>query len=163
MNWPIRVAALTLLLALVALLAGCPGMPGAPGGAGSAAQQTPPGILPPPGLDSGGVRTLMGTTVTPPNNQILLVGYTISGRQSEPVSSVRRLTFVDGGVLLEGLNYDAREKKQEKDRNEFVPMARISALSWKYEPKPTPPAPAPAKPAPSASRAQGAPKAQRGP
>jgi len=166
MNSPLRLATLALLLALTALLAGCPGMPGAPGGGGSAAQQTPPGILPPPGLDSGGVRTLMGTTVTPPNNQILQVSYTASPSVSARMLStttVRRITFIDGGVLLEGLNYDGRVPQREKDGNVFVPLTQLVSFAWKYEPKPVPPAPSPAKPAPSASRAQGARKEQRGP
>ena len=144
MNASLRTILLVAALALLPLLTGCPGMPGA-GGGGGAAQNTPPGVLPPPGLESGGVRTLMGTTVTPPNDQILLVSYATS---PAPYSSahkfdggtVRRLTFVDGGVLFEGLNYDERAKGQEKDRNVFLPLTQVFFLTWKYEPKPTPPA-----------------------
>jgi len=153
---------LAIGLALVTLLAGCPGMPGAPGG-GSAAQQAPPGTLPPPGLESGGARTLLGTTVTPPNNQILLVSYsTANAATATQWWSVRRLTFVDGGVLFEGLNYDGRTEGKEKDANHFAPLAQLTTLSWKYEPKPTPPAPAPAKPAPSAGKAKPEPQGRRG-
>jgi hypothetical protein len=161
MNRHLRNASLIAGLGLVTLLAGCPGMPGAPGGGGSAAQQTPPGILPPPGLESGGVRTLMGTTVTPPNNQILLVNYATPSFAGEAQwRSVRRVTFVDGGVLLEGLNYDERAKGPEKDRNLFLPLTQVAGLSWKYEPKPTPPAPA--KPAASAGKAKPEAQGKRG-
>ncbi len=58
---------------MTALLCGCPGMTGQPGP--SAAQQTPPGILPPPGLKTGGVRTLVGATITPPEGQVIVVNY----------------------------------------------------------------------------------------
>lgn len=145
---------------LLPLLAGCPGMPGAPGGGGSAAQQAPPGTVAPPGMESGGARTLLGTTVTAPNNQILLVQYYLpSVSKQMQWLSVRRLTFVDGGVLFEGLNYDGRLKEGEKDQNLFVALPQLTALSWKYEPKPTPPA---AKPAPSADKAKPEPGAKRG-
>jgi len=157
----IRYGLLLCGLGLVALLAGCPGMPGAPGGTGSAAQQAPPGILPPPGLDSGGVRTLMGTTVTPPNNQILLVRYTTPNSAAAiQWSSVRRLVFIEGGVMLEGLNYDGRAAGQEKDANRLVPVSQLTSLAWKYEPKPTPPAPA--KPPASAGKAKPEPGGKRG-
>jgi hypothetical protein len=159
-----RYALLLCGLILVTLLAGCPGMPGAPGGAGGAAQQAPPGTVAPPGLESGGARTLLGTTVTAPNNQILLVSYGQIGRHG-PLpgwSSVRRLTFVEGGVLLEGVNYDERENSGEKDQNYFLPLTQLASLAWKYEPKPTPPAAA--KPAPSAGKAKAQPEpgAKRG-
>jgi len=160
MNGHLRNAILITGLGLVALLAGCPGMPGATGGGGSAAQQAPPGILPPPGLESGGVRTLMGTTVTPPNNQILLVSYTISASSTGSWSSVRRLVFIEGGVMLEGLNYDGRAAGQEKDANRLVPVSQLTSLAWKYESKPTPPAPA--KPPASAGKAKPEPGGKRG-
>jgi len=156
----IRYGLLLCGLGLTTLLAGCPGMPGATGGGGSAAQQAPPGILPPPGLESGGVRTLMGTTVTPPNNQILLVSYTISASSTGSWSSVRRLVFIEGGVMLEGLNYDGRAAGQEKDANRLVPVSQLTSLAWKYEPKPTPPAPA--KPPASAGKAKPEPGGKRG-
>jgi hypothetical protein len=101
-------------------------------------------------MESGGARTLLGTTVTAPNNQILLVQYYLPSVSKEMQwLSVRRLTFVDGGVLFEGLNYDGRVANGEKDQNLFVALPQLTALAWKYEPKPIPP---PAKPAAGAGK-----------
>ncbi len=136
-----RYARLGLLLAglgLTTLLVGCPGMPGAPGGT-SAAQQTPPGVQPPPGLKSGGVRTLLGTTVTPPDNSILLVTYKTTTGVSGQNIAVRRLTISENTVVFEGLNYDERNPNLPKDTNTIIPLAQITSLTWNYEAQPTPP------------------------
>ena len=148
MNQYLRTAALLAGLGLTVLLAGCPGMPGMPGssGGGSAAQQTPPGVLPPPGLTSGGVRTLMGTTVTPPENAFLLVSYTTSGGASVQKATARRITISENAVLFEGMNYDGRKANLPKDTNTVIPLSQLSSLSWSYEEKPTPPPSAPGRP-----------------
>jgi len=133
-----RILLLATGLALVVLLAGCPGMPGAPGGAGG--QQTvPPGLQPPPGATSGGARTLMGTTITPPENAILLVRFGYGGAASAANwGSCRRAILLDNAVILEGLNFDERNKAADKDVNQLLPLAGLT-FYWKYEPKPAPP------------------------
>ena len=142
MNRYAHLGLLVVGLGLTVLLVGCPGMPGGPGGT-SAAQQSPPGVQPPPGLTSGGVRTLLGTTVTPPDNSVLLVSYTTSGGASVKNASARRLTVSENTVLIEGLNFDGRNKSAPTDTNEAIPLSQITALSWSYEAKPTAPAPTP--------------------
>jgi hypothetical protein len=137
MTTPARTALLIGLLAATALLAGCPGMPGSPG----AEQRMPPGVLPPPGLESGGARTLMGTTVTPPDNFFLLVQQAPPLSEAEqPWRTCRRLIVLENSVLIEGVNYDGRMKDDEKDYNQLVPFSNIESLDWKYEARPTPPA-----------------------
>ena len=136
MNHPARLVLLIAGLGLITLLAGCPGMPG---GGGSSAQQSPPGVQPPPGLTSGGVRTLLGTTVTPPENSFLLVSFTSSTGASAQKLTARRITISENTVLFEGLNYDARNPKLPADTNTIFPLAQLTALSWSYEAKPTPP------------------------
>jgi hypothetical protein len=133
-----RIGLLLALLTSGVLLAGCPGMPGAP----SAGQQnTPPGILPPPGLQSGGARTIMGTTITPPDNSTLLVSYSRRDSAAAPEwHSCRRIIILETSVLIEGINYDRRTPGAEEDFNEVVPFSDIRNIVWKYEPKPTPPA-----------------------
>jgi hypothetical protein len=131
------------LLGAGSLLAGCPGMPGMPGGAASQQQNMPAGVLPPPGLESGGVRTLMGTTITAPEDSYLLVSFTLRGPQageSVELQSCRRITAADGSILIEGLNYDNRLEGAPKDVNRLLPEAQVERLEWKYELKPTPPA-----------------------
>jgi hypothetical protein len=123
-----------------------PGMGGT--GAGGAQQNTPPGVLPPPGLESGGVRTLMGTTITPPDDSYLLVRYGGGAPVTEatPWKSCRRVSFGEGFIMLEGLNYDGRDDKAAKDTNQIVPLAAAAGFEWKYEARPAPPA-QPAQPA----------------
>lgn len=133
-----RAAMLILLLGGTLSLAGCPGLPGSPG-----QQQTmPPGVLPPPGLESGGARTLMGTTITPPDNNFLLVRYREAGAPSEQASwqSCRRLMLLENSLLIEGLNHDGRNEQAERDVNRLLPYADLAEFTWKYEPRPTPPA-----------------------
>jgi len=135
-----RILLLLLGLSLAMLLSGCPGMPGVPGGAGGAsAQNVPPGLQPPPGLKSGGVRTLMGTTITPSDDSVLLVRYAYAGQPSAGWQSCRRIVALDTYVSLEGLNFDGREKSAEKDVNLLLPWSGLASFTWKYEPKPTPP------------------------
>jgi hypothetical protein len=134
----VRIAILIAGLLLVALLAGCPGMPGAPGAAGSSPQNVPPGLQPPPGEKSGGARTLMGTTITSPDNAILLVRYGYGQATDASWKSCRRAILLDAAVMVEGINFDARDKQAEKDVNQLLPMAGLT-FYWKYEPKPTPP------------------------
>ena len=134
-----RFGLLIIGLGFTALLAGCPGMPGAPGGGGNAAQQTPPGILPPPGLSSGGVRTIMGTTVTAPEDAVLLVSYTSTTDASATDVSVRRITISENTVLIEGQNFEARDTAAPKDTNVILSLTQIESLTWSYEAKPTPP------------------------
>ena len=148
-----RMLLLILGLALMVALAGCPGMPGAPGGAGGQ-QNVPPGLQPPPGEKSGGARTLMGTTITPPENAILLIRYGYGGSAASATwKSCRRVIPLDNSVILEGLNYDGRDKNADKDVNQLLPLAGLT-FYWKYEPKPTPP-PQPGR----GSRAGGKPEA----
>jgi len=136
-----RAALLIGLLAMGSLLAGCPGMPGLPGAGGE--QKMPPGVLPPPGLESGGARTLMGSTITPPDNSFLLVAFDLAG--SEPSAApdwqtCRRVTPLDSCLLLEGLNYDGRAEGAPKDGNQLIPYEQLRRLEWKYEARPAPPA-----------------------
>jgi len=159
MKISLRLGLLLIGLGLATLLSGCPGMTGPQ----SAAQQMPPGMLPPPGLKSGGVRTLMATTITPPDNQMIMVRTTrvLSGaleeRRGAPTppsadltqwNSVRRITFADSVALLEGLNFDGRAADQPKDVNLSLPLG-FTQLEWKYET-----APAGFNPAPAGAGAQ---------
>jgi len=141
MNAYRRLAFLIAALGMSLLLAGCPGMPGAPGGPQSEAN-VPPGVKPPPGLESGGARTLMGTTITPPEKAILLVRYTQAGvtPAAEPQwKSCRRIIPLDACVIVEGLNYDGRDEGAEKDINQLLPFSGLTSFYWRYEPGPVPP------------------------
>jgi len=138
----LRGAGLVTLLGCAVLLAGCP-----PGAGGQGQQNVPPGIQPPPGLDSGGARTLMGTTITAPSDSFLLVKFaqlqeSIRGKPpAEPKwQSCRRVIPMDWWVLAEGLNYDGRDAEAEKDVNQLIPSSSIAYFYWKYQPKPAPPA-----------------------
>lgn len=126
-------------LGLAALVAGCPGMPGA--GGGSSAERMPPGMLPPPGAKTGGARTLMGTTITAPDDAYLLVKYSY-GAQGPATDwrTCRRIIPLESAVMVEGINYDGRAKGEEKDVNQLLPFAGLTSFLWKYEPKPVPPA-----------------------
>ena len=155
-----KVALLILGLTLACLLCGCPGMPGAPGGSGGA-QSVPPGLQAPPGLATGGARTFMGTTITPPDDSFLLVKYTYArdvlaqrGRPAAPPQwqSCRRIIFLESCVTVEGLNYDGRAKGQEKDINQMLPYLELTGFYWKYEPKPAPPPQPKPKPGEKPSR-----------
>jgi len=138
MTTPARFALLTAILGSAVFLAGCPGMPGAPGGGGQ--QSMPPGVLPPPGMESGGARTLMGTTIIAPDNAVLLVKHAPPGSDAElPWRSCRRIIVLTDCVLIEGVNYDLRAEGVEKDFNEVVQFSDIESFAWKYEPRPTPP------------------------
>lgn len=141
MSMRTRVIALVGLGLLGTLLVGCPGMPGATGGSGSQ-QNTPPGVLPPPGLESGGVRTLMGTTITPPDDSYLLVRYGTGSVAvaTAPWRACRRVSAGDGILLVEGLNYDGRDEKASKDTNQLYALSSINGFEWKYEARPAPPA-----------------------
>jgi len=140
----LRVGAVIALLCAATLLCGCP-----TGAAGRQNQQNmPAGMLPPPGLDSGGAQTVMGsTTITAPNESYLLVKFSrTSGALREPPppepkwQSCRRVIPLEWHVLIEGLNYDGRDEKAEKDVNQLIPSANLTYFLWKYEPKPAPPA-----------------------
>ena len=101
-----RAILLTALLGALVVLAGCPGMPGGGAGAQNAANM-PPGMQPPPGLDSGGARTLMGTTIIPPDNSVLLVKYGYADAPSDYTpewQSCRRIIPIETCLLLEGVN-----------------------------------------------------------
>jgi hypothetical protein len=135
-----RLMLLIVGLALMVVLAGCPGFPGAPGAGGAGAQQTvPPGLQPPPGETSGGARTLMGTTITPPENAYLLIrfGYGVAAEMAN-WHSCRRVIPLENAVIIEGLNYDGRDKAADKDVNQLLPLPGLR-FYWKYEPKPAPP------------------------
>ncbi|UCC67260.1 MAG: hypothetical protein JSV79_08975 [Armatimonadota bacterium] len=137
MTPPRKILLLLSLLSLAALLAGCPGMPGGPG---AGQDNLPPGMKAPPGMESGGGRTLMGTTVTAPDNAILLVRHGRPNSKVEsPWRSCRRLIVLDDCMLMEGINYD-RRADGESDFNEVVPFSDIQSFAWKYEQRPTPPA-----------------------
>jgi hypothetical protein len=130
-----RFMLIVVIAAGVVLLQGCPGMPGAAGGK----QTTPPGVQPPPGLESGGAYTLMGTTITPPDGYLLLVEYASREPGAQPVwRSCRRIVVLDSSLLIEGLNYDGRDEKAQRDVNEVVPFTKIMNAHWKYEAKPMP-------------------------
>jgi hypothetical protein len=116
-------------------------MPGGGGGAQSAANM-PPGMQPPPGLDSGGARTLMGTTIIPPDNSVLLVKYSYADAPSSAApewQSCRRIIPIENCLLVEGVNYDKRAEEAEQDVNQVLPLAGLTGFQWKYEPKPAPP------------------------
>jgi hypothetical protein len=134
-----RAALLIGLIGLGTLLAGCPGMPGAPGGE----QNMPPGVMPPPGMESGGARTLMGATVTPPDDAYLLVTYTHAVAGVETTvdwQTCRRALPLQSCVLVEGINFDGRVKDAEKDVNVLIPFEGLVSFQWKYEARPAPPA-----------------------
>lgn len=132
-----RVAILLAALGSTVLLAGCPGMPGGPGGQ----QKTPPGMMPPAGLDSGGAYSLMGTTITAPDGSLLLFRPVIAEDEGDrPWESCRRIILLENAVLVEGINYDGRTEDAEKDFNRVIPLANIQNLNWKYEAKPSAPA-----------------------
>jgi len=135
-----KAALLAGLLALGSLLAGCPGMPGMPGA--QQQQQMPPGILPPPGLESGGVRTLMGSTITAPDNSYLLVSFVLRDRNVPTESAwqtARRVTPLESCVLVEGLNYDGREEDAPRDINQLILYEHLVSFQWRYEERPAPP------------------------
>ena len=137
-----RTAMLVALLVTGSLLAGCPGMPGMPGSSQSQ-QNIPPGVLPPPGLESGGARTLMGTTITAPDNSFLLVSLDRVGSEpSVPVEwqTCRRVTPLESCFLLEGINYDGRVEGAPKDVNQIIRYEQVRRFEWKYEARPVPPA-----------------------
>jgi hypothetical protein len=132
-----RVAILVAALGCTLLLSGCPGMPGAPGGQ----QKTPPGMMPPAGLESGGAYSLMGTTITAPDDSILLFRPVVAADEADrPWETCRRIILLENAVLVEGINYDGRTEDAEKDFNRVIPLANIQNLNWKYESKPRPPA-----------------------
>lgn len=135
-----RLMLLIVGLALMVVLAGCPGFPGTPGASGAGGQQNvPPGLQPPPGEKSGGARTLMGTTITPPEDAYLLIRYGYGGAaENAKWQSCRRVIPLENAVIIEGLNHDGRDKAAEKDVNQLLPMPGLMFF-WKYELKPTPP------------------------
>ncbi|MFB3882269.1 MAG: hypothetical protein ACE149_13465 [Armatimonadota bacterium] len=141
-RWPKAVVLVAVVCAGV-VLAGCPGMPGVGGGAG-AEQRTPPGVLPPPGLESGGVRTLMGTTIVAPDNSYLLVRFSRGEKQPAPTAqkwqTCRRVSVLENCVLIEGLNYDGRDDSFAKDANWLIAYPDLAGFEWKYEARPAPPA-----------------------
>ncbi len=134
-----RTALLLGLLGVGTLLVGCPGMPGAGGGA----QEKPPGMSSPPGLQSGGAWTMMGTTITPPENSYLLVSYAYAVGETRAVvewQTCRRIIPLESCVLVEGLNYDGRLEGADRDVNRLLPFAGLVNFEWKYEERPAPPA-----------------------
>jgi hypothetical protein len=138
-----RVALLIGLLAFGSLLAGCPGMPGMPAGQ---EQQMPPGVLPPPGMESGGARTLMGATITPPDNAYLLVSFVLKDLDLSGEGgwqTARRVVPLAECILVEGLNYDGRAEDEPKDINQLIPYEHLEGFRWRYEERPAPP-PSPA-------------------
>jgi hypothetical protein len=113
-------------------------MPGAPGGD----QKMPPGVLPPPGLQSGGARTIMGATVTPPDDADLLVTYAYVVADTETTvdwQTCRRISPLESCVLLEGLNFEGGLEGAEKDVNVLLPFEGLVRLQWKYKAHPAPP------------------------
>jgi len=151
-----KAVSLLCLLALGTLLVGCPGMPGMPGAGGAGTEQkSPPGVLPPPGLESGGVRTLMGSTITAPENSYLLVRFTrVRGQAAGAAAtwqSCRRVSVVENCLMIEGLNYDGRDDVAPKDANLLIPYTDLESFDWKYEARPAPPAAAPGKGQPKPS------------
>lgn len=140
MSATIRAVLLGLLLASSCLLVGCPGMPGAPG---ARDQTMPPGVLPPPGLESGGARTLMGSTITPPDNSYLLVSFALAESDAtgeKHWQTCRRIVPLENCVLIEGMNYDGREQEAPKDVNQLISYAHLRSFQWRYEARPVPPA-----------------------
>jgi len=133
---------LVLFIALVGggvLRMGCPGMQGMPGAPNAADQKMPPGILPPPGMESGGARTLMGATITPPEDSFLLIQYSLAESSAEASwQTCRRLSPLENCLLIEGLNYDGRDGDAPKDVNTLIPYNRLVSFTWQYELKPTP-------------------------
>jgi len=142
----LRVGAVAALLCATALLAGCP-----PGAAGGQSQQNmPSGMKSPPGLETGGAQTVMGsTTIIAPNDSILLVRYSnpppfrdhakFIAPPEPPWQSCRRVIPSDTWVLVEGLNFNGRDPKAEKDVNQLLPASGLAYFYWKYELKPAPP------------------------
>lgn len=136
-----KIAVLVVLIGIGTVLYGCPGMPGMPGGVGGGEQKMPPGVLPPPGLESGGARTLMGTTITPPDNYFMLVSFSIATgtAQTAEWQTCRRIIPLESCLIVEGLNYDGRNKEAPQDVNQLVPYSGLTSFQWKYEAKPAPP------------------------
>ena len=94
-------------------------------------------------LESGGARTLMGATVTPPDDSYLLVTYTyvVAGTETRvDWQTCRRVLPLTSCVLVEGLNFDGRLKDAEKDVNVLLPFEGLVTFRWKYETRPMPPA-----------------------
>lgn len=89
---------------------------------------------------------MMGTTIVAPDDSYLLVkfarrGETAGPSPSEPKwRSCRRVIPMDNFLIIEGLNYDGRDEKADKDVNELVPTRDLEYFYWKYEAKPAPPA-----------------------
>jgi len=139
---------LTIVLLGISLLGGCAGMPGMPG-AGGQQQQGPPGLTPPPGLKSGGVRTLMGTVVTAPDNGTLSVHYTLATAKPAEVAAskdtwrhCRRIVMAEGTVTIEGLDFDKSTAQKDVETSIAFPVNDLTELSWKYDTDKLPPPPA---------------------
>jgi hypothetical protein len=86
----------------------------------------------------------MGTTITAPDNSYLLVRFTKAQRKppsAEPKwQSCRRVSALDNCLLIEGVNYDARDDAAAKDANLLIAYGDLASFDWKYEARPAPPA-----------------------
>jgi hypothetical protein len=87
-------------------------------------------------MESGGARTLMGTTVTAPENSYLLVRFPRAGERApgaEPNwQSCRRVCVLENCLLVEGLNYDGRDDAAARDANQLIAYPKLASFEWKY-------------------------------
>lgn len=132
----------TAILALT-LLGGCSGLPGAPG-AGGQAQQGPPGLSAPPGMKTGGARTVLGTTVTAPDNYVVSVKYSLAPNTATAANAddfkgvwhhCQRILISDGVILIEGIDFDTPNATTETQSQILLPVASVADIAWKYEPE----------------------------
>jgi hypothetical protein len=140
--------ALALAILTLVILSGCSGLPGT-AGAGGQAQQGPPGLSPPPGMKTGGARTVLGTTLTAPDKYVLSVKYALASAGASATSAgayagawhhCQRVLISDGIILIEGIDYDKPNATTESQSQVALPAGSITDLVWRYEPDITPPA-----------------------
>ena len=124
MTTPKKTLLLLSLFSLTALLPGCPGMPGT---AGAGQDNLPPGMKAPPGMESGGGRTLMGTTITAP-----LASMVTASSAALTVALCHLFFNVFGIVILYPLRgipiYLATQLGRLAVRNRLVAIAYILCL-----------------------------------
>lgn len=135
--WRIWVA-LALGIGSLALLAGCSGL--TPGG--NQAQQGPPGLSSPPGMKTGGAKTVLGTAVTAPDNYTLSVRFTLAPTVPATVTAAtykgawhhcRRIIVSDGVVMVEGIDFDEPNVDTGTEGNLALPNSSLVEFTWRYD------------------------------
>jgi hypothetical protein len=143
MNTRRAIGALVIAILALTLLGGCSGLPGAPGASGQA-QQGPPGLTAPPGMKTGGARTVLGTTVTAPDNYVVSVKYSLAPNATTAANAVafkgawhhcQRILVSDGVILIEGIDFDIPNATTETQSQILLPVASVADIAWKYEPE----------------------------